>query len=149
MYFLGKGRVLWFQLLFREFILWSKIRIRLLAQIYCFSLLICYSYSFLFHALMLVTLLEEAKAPLNDTGKDYKLNLKFVMNLSFWFARGFDFVLSLDVTIPLLTQVMRIDWIGSFWEVEFDMLKSMKFGNLVGLFSSSKRFDRVYQGWFI
>ena len=30
--------------------------------------------------------------------------------------------------------------------VDFDILKSMEFGNLVDLLSSSRRFDRVYQG---
>ena len=44
---------------------------------------------------------------------------------------------------------MSIDWIGSFWEVDFDMLKSMEFWNLVGLLSSLRGFDRVYQGWFV
>ena len=44
---------------------------------------------------------------------------------------------------------MSIDWIGSFWGVAFDMLKSMKFGNLVDLLSSSRRFDRVCQDWFV
>ena len=43
--FLGKGRVLWFQSLFREFTLTYKIRIRLLSRVYHFSLLICYPYS--------------------------------------------------------------------------------------------------------
>ena len=42
----------------------------LLDQIYYFSLFISYPHSLLFHALLLVTLLEQAKAPLNDTGKD-------------------------------------------------------------------------------
>ena len=32
------------------------------------------------------------------------------------------------------------------YKVDFDMLKSMGFGNLVGLLSSLRRFDRVYQG---
>ena len=50
------------------------------------------------------------------------------------------------MTTPLITQVMSIDEIGNFWEVDFDMLKSMEFGNLVDLLSSSRRFDRVYQG---
>ena len=45
MIFLEKGRVLWFQSLFREFTLSYKIRIRLLGQVYHFSLLICYPYS--------------------------------------------------------------------------------------------------------
>ena len=47
---------------------------------------------------------------------------------------------------PLITTVMSIDRIGIFWEVDFDVLKSIEFGNLVGLLSSSRQFDRVYQG---
>ena len=43
--FFEKGRVLWFQTLFREFNLCYKIRNRLLGQVYHFSLLICYPYS--------------------------------------------------------------------------------------------------------
>ena len=31
----------------------------------------------------------------------------------------------------------------------FDILKSMKFGNLVGLLSSPRQFDRVYQTLFV
>ena len=46
----------------------------------------------------------------------------------------------------LVTPVINIDWIGNFWEVDLDMLKSLEFGNLVGLLTSSRRFDRVYQG---
>ena len=45
--FLEKGRVLWFQSLFSEFTLCYKIRNRLLGQVYHFSLLICYPYSFI------------------------------------------------------------------------------------------------------
>ena len=40
-----KGRVLWFQSLFREFTLCYKIRNRFLSRVYHFSLLICYPYS--------------------------------------------------------------------------------------------------------
>ena len=45
--FFEKARVHWFQSLFREFTLRYKIRNRLLSQIYHFSLLICYPYSFI------------------------------------------------------------------------------------------------------
>ena len=45
--FLEKGRVLWFQSLFREFTLCYKIRIRLLGWVCHISLLICYPYSFI------------------------------------------------------------------------------------------------------
>ena len=44
---------------------------------------------------------------------------------------------------------MSIDWIGSLWGVGFNMLKSIKFGNLVALLLSLRRFDVVYQGWFV
>ena len=50
--FLVKGRVLWFQSLFREFTLTYKIRIRLLSRVYHFSLLICYPYSFNIYLIM-------------------------------------------------------------------------------------------------
>ena len=43
----SKGRVFWFQSLFREFTQCYKIRNRLLGQVYHFSLLICYPYSFM------------------------------------------------------------------------------------------------------
>ena len=45
--FLEKGRMLWFQLLVREFTLFCAMRSRLLGQVYHFSLLICYPYSFI------------------------------------------------------------------------------------------------------
>ena len=48
MFYFEKGRVLWFQSLFREFTVSYKIRIRLLGHVYHFSLLICYPYSFNF-----------------------------------------------------------------------------------------------------
>ena len=47
MEFCEKGRVLWFQSLFREFTLCCKIRIGLLGEVYHFSLLICYPSSFI------------------------------------------------------------------------------------------------------
>ena len=40
---------------------------------------------------------------------------------------------------------MSIDQIGSFWEVDFDILKSMEFGDLVGFPSNSRQLDRVYK----
>ena len=46
-----KGRVLWFKSFFSEFTLFYTIRIRLLCQGYHFSLLICYSYLFIFSIL--------------------------------------------------------------------------------------------------
>ena len=73
----------------------------------------------------------------------------FVMNLTFWIAREFDFVLSLDVTTPVITQAMSIDWISRFWGVGFAMVKSMELGNLFGLLSILRPFGRVYQGWIV
>ena len=49
---------------------------------------------------------------------------------------------------PLITPFLGIDSIGRFWEVDFDVLKSMEFGNLAGLLSSLRRFDTVYEGSF-
>ena len=46
------------------------------------------------------------------------------------------------MTTPLTTPVMRVSC--SFGELCFDMLKSIAFGDLVGLFSSSRQSDRVY-----
>ena len=60
MHFLEKGRVLWFQSPFREFTLCCKIRIRLLGQVYHFSLVNCYAYS----------LIQEKMTPLNATKVD-------------------------------------------------------------------------------
>ena len=67
----------------------------------------------------------------------------FILQLThpyFPLARGFDFVLSFGMTITFITPVMSIKWIGKFWGVGIDMLKSMEFGNLVGHFSSSRQF---------
>ena len=61
-------------------------------------------------------------------------------------ARGVDFVLSLGVTTPLITPVMDMSFPGSVGKDCFDMLKSIGFGDLVGLFASSRRSDRVYLG---
>ena len=79
--------------LFSKFTLYYTtlyITIRLHGQFYHFSLLICYPCSFLSHGLMLVTLFFEVKAPVNDLGKDLKL----------------DFILSLGVATPLLIPVV-------------------------------------------
>lgn len=73
----------------------------------------------------------------------------FVMNLTFWIAREFDFVLSLDVTTPVITHAMSIDWISRFWGVGFAMVKSMELGNSFGVLSILRRFGRVYQGWIV
>ena len=66
--------------------------------------------------------------------------------LTFSVARGFDFVLSLGVTTPLITPVMGNCCPGSFGKDCFDMLQSIGFGDLVRLFSSSRRSDSVYLG---
>ena len=69
--------------------------------------------------------------------------------LTFTLARGFDLVLSLGVTVPLITPVMGISWPCILGKECFDMVKTIGFGDLVRLFSSSRRSDRVYLGWFV
>ena len=49
-----------------------------------------------------------------------------IQNWEIWLARGFDFVLPLGVITPVMNT----------GEVDFDMLKSMEFGNLVDLLQS-------------
>ena len=98
---------------------------------------------------MLVAFWECKLSPLNDTGKDKKLNTYFQKILTFSVARGFDLVISLGVMTPLITPVMGISWSCIFGKEYFDMLKSIGFGDLVRLFSSSRRSDRVYLGWFV
>ena len=56
---------------------------------------------------MLVALWECKLPPLNDTGKDKKLNADFEV-LTSSVARGFDLVISLGVMTPILTTVMSI-----------------------------------------
>ena len=68
------------------------------------------------------------------------------MDLTFSVARGFKFVLSLSVASLLITPVMSIYEIVIFWQVSFNMMESMEFGNLVGLLSSWRQFGKVYQG---
>ena len=51
--------------------------------------------------------------------------------LTFSLARGFDFVLSLGVTDQLITSVMGISCLGSFWKDCFDILKSRGFWDSV------------------
>lgn len=68
-------------------------------------MLICYPYSFLCHILMLV-ILQWHWEKIETTD--------FVINLTFWSTRGFDFVLSFSVKSPLTTPVMNIDWNGGF-----------------------------------
>ena len=57
---------------------------------------------------MLVTLWECKLPPLNDTGKDKKLNTDFEKVLTSSVAKGFDLVISLGVMTPILTTVMSI-----------------------------------------
>ena len=64
-------------------------------------------------------------------------------------ARGFDLVLSLGVTTPLITPVMGISWPCILGKECFDMLKSIGFGGLIKLFPSSRRSDRVCLGWCV
>ena len=89
--------------------------IRLLGRVYHFSWLICYPYSFYFHALMLV-------APW-----ECKLTTDFEKILTFSLARGFDLDLSSVVTILLINPVMVISWPCIFEKECFDMLKSIGF----------------------
>ena len=87
------------------------------------SLLICYPSSFYFYALMVVTLWEYKSPPFNDkpcsSHKDQKLTTDFEKILTFSLARGFDLVLSLGVTTPLITLVLGISWPCIFWERMF------------------------------
>ena len=50
-------------------------------------------------------------------GKGKKLTTDFVIDLMFWLARGFHFVLYLGVTNPFITLVISIDWVGGLWEL--------------------------------
>ena len=76
----------------------------------------------------------------------YKLTTDIDKKLTFSLAGAFDFVLSLGVTTPLITPVMEMSCSGSVGKDCFGMLKSVGFGNLVGLFASSRRSGRVYLG---
>ena len=96
---------------------------------------------------MLVAHWECKLPPLNDTGKDYKLTADVVKILTFSLAMGFDLVFSLGVTTPLIIPVMGISLPCILGKECFDMLKSIRFGGFVKLFSSSRRSDRVYLGW--
>ena len=120
---------------------------RFLGQAYHFSLLICYPCSFYFHALILVSLWKWKLPPLNGTGKDQKLITNFDKTMTFSAARWFD--LSLGVKTPLITTFMAINWLGSSGKDCFDMLKSIGFVDLAWLFSSLRRSDRLYLGWFV
>ena len=102
-------------------------------RVYHFSYLICYPCSFYFHALMLVAHWEHKRSPLNNTGKDYKLTTDFEKILAVSLARGFDLVLSLGVTTPLVTPVLGISWPCIIGKECFDMLKGIGFGDLVRL----------------
>ena len=73
-------------------------------------------------------------------------NLEIFIRSSLFLWQGFDFILSLGVTTPLITPVMDMSFPGSVGKGCFDMLKSIGFGDLVGLFASSRRSDRVYLG---
>ena len=49
----------------------------------------------------------------------------------------------------LITPVLGISWLASFGKDCFDTMKSIGFGDLIRHFSSSRRSDRVYLGWFL
>ena len=77
----------------------------------------------------------------------FSLARGFDLVLSFSLARGFDLVLSLGVTTRLIiTPVMGISVPCILGKECFDMPKSVGFGDLVRLFPSSRRSDRVYLG---
>ena len=86
---------------------------------------------------------------LNDTGKDYKPTTDFEKILTLSLVRGFDLVLPLAVTSPLITPVMGISWTFILLKEWFDMLSSIGYGDFVRVFWSSRRYDKVYLGWFI
>ena len=68
--------------------------------------------------------------------------------LIFSLARGFDFVLPLGWLTTLITPVMGISCSGKFGKDCFDMLKSIGFGDLVRVFSSTRQYDRVCLCWY-
>ena len=98
---------------------------------------------------MLVALWECKLPPLNHTGKYQKLTTDFQKILSFGLGRGFQLVLPLGVTTPHITPVMGNSWRFIFEKKCFDILKSIGFVHFLRLFSSSRRSDRVYLGWFV
>ena len=73
-------------------------------------------------------------------------NLPQILTGTFFSSKGFDFVLSLDVMTPLITSVMEMSCPGSVGKESFDMLKSIGFRDLVRLFASLRRSNRVYLG---
>ena len=64
-------------------------------------------------------------------------------------ARGFELVLPLGVTSPIITPVMGISWPFILLKECFDMLTSIGYGDFVRVFWSSRRYDKVYLGLFI
>ena len=64
-------------------------------------------------------------------------------------ARGFELVLPLGVTSPIITPVMGISWPFILLKECFDMLSSIGYGDFVRVFWSSRRYDKVYLGLFI
>ena len=112
------------------------------------NLLICYHCSYFVHTLRLVTLLEQ-KLLLITLGKTRNSPQIVFIDLTFWLAGVFDFALSLGVTTWIITTVVSTEWNDILGGVDFDILKSWKFENLVYLLSSLRWFDRVYQGCFV
>ena len=98
---------------------------------------------------MLVALCEYKLPPFSDTGKYQKVTTDFKQILTFSLARWFSLVLSLGATTPLITPVIAISLLCIFGKECFDMLKSIGFGNLVSIFSSSRRSDGIYLGRFV
>ena len=53
------------------------------------------------------------------------------------------------MTIPLIIPVMGISWPCILEKECFDMVRNIGYWDFVRVFSSSRRYDRVYLGWFI
>ena len=104
---------------------------------------------FYFYHFMLVALLEFKLSSLNNTRKNPKLTTDFYNFLNLSLARGFDFLLSLSVTTPLIIQLIGISWFFMCWRDCFHMLKSLGLGDMVRLFSNFRPSNKVYLGWLV
>ena len=85
----------------------------------------------------------------SDNGKDQKPITDFEKILTLSLARWLDLFLSLGVTAPLITPVMDISWPCILEKECFDMLRTIGDGDFVRVFSSFRRYDSVYLGWFV
>ena len=82
----------------------------------------------------------------SNNGKDQEPITDFEKMLTLSLARGFDLLLSLAVTAPLITSVMDISCPCILEKECFDMLRTIGDGDFVRVFSSFKRYDSVYLG---